>query len=43
MVDCDACGMRMSYNDQTTKLTEYACPSCHTVEIARKNTYRVTP
>ena len=39
---CDECGTRMSYNDQTTKLTEYACPECHSVEIVRKSTYRVT-
>lgn len=32
----------MSYNDQTTKLTEFACPDCHEVEITRKNNYRVT-
>ena len=23
----------MSANDQTTKLTEYVCPSCHETEI----------
>ena len=39
---CDECGTRMSCNDQTTKLTEYACPECHSIEIVRKGTYRVT-
>ena len=30
---CTNCGTRMSYNDQTTKLTEYVCPSCHETVI----------
>jgi len=42
MVVCQDCGSRMNYNHETTKLTEYACPQCHRVEIAKKNTYRVT-
>jgi len=42
MVLCSECGRRMNYNDETTKLTEYACPACHNVEIDKKNTYRVT-
>ena len=32
----------MSHNDETTKLTEYVCPSCHTTDIVRKPAYRVT-
>lgn len=42
MVECTECGTRMSYNDQTTKLTEFVCPNCHRTEIAQKNAYRVT-
>jgi predicted RNA-binding Zn-ribbon protein involved in translation (DUF1610 family) len=42
MVVCPDCGRRMNYNDETAKLTEYACRNCHNVEIAKKNTYRVT-
>ena len=40
-VNC-LCGTRMNYNDETTKLTEYACPNCHNVEIERKAAYRTT-
>ena len=32
----------MIHNDETTKLTEYVCSRCHTVEIVRKPAYRVT-
>ncbi len=32
----------MNHNDETTKLTEYACPACHNVEIRQKAAYRVT-
>ncbi len=42
MLDCNQCGARMSHNDETTKLTEYACPDCHHTVIAPKSTYRVT-
>ena len=27
------CGTRMTYNDETTKLTEFVCPRCHETEI----------
>jgi predicted RNA-binding Zn-ribbon protein involved in translation (DUF1610 family) len=36
------CGTRMSHNDETTKLTEYVCPSCHRTEITYKQSFRVT-
>jgi len=26
----------MNYNDETTRVTEYACPSCHTTDIVWK-------
>ncbi|MFT4923439.1 MAG: putative RNA-binding Zn-ribbon protein involved in translation (DUF1610 family) [Haloarculaceae archaeon] len=42
MTDCSRCGTRMSYNDETTKLTEYACPNCHNTEIVWKPQYRIT-
>lgn len=42
MPECPACETRMNYNDETTKLTEYACPNCHRFEIVQKGTYRVT-
>jgi predicted RNA-binding Zn-ribbon protein involved in translation (DUF1610 family) len=32
----------MNYNDETTKLTEYACPQCHATEIVRKQSYHST-
>ena len=41
MPDC-TCGTRLSHNDETTKLTEYACPNCHRTVIVQKSTYRVT-
>ncbi|WP_276272470.1 hypothetical protein [Haloarcula litorea] len=28
-MDCPNCATRMSYNDETTKLTEYVCSRCH--------------
>lgn len=43
MPDCPRCGTRMSQNDETSKLTEYVCPSCHRSTIVLKDTYRVTP
>ncbi len=42
MTHCPRCGSRMSHNDETTKLTEYVCPSCHNTEIVWKPAYRVT-
>lgn len=30
----------MSYNDQTTKLTEFVCPSCHETVIDWKSEAR---
>lgn len=30
---CPACGTRMTYNDETTKLTEFVCPRCHETVI----------
>ena len=42
MTDCKRCGARMSHNDETTKLTEYACPTCHNVRIVWKAAYRTT-
>lgn len=42
MTDCTRCGTRMNLDDQTTKLTEYACPNCHRTRIVRKGSYRVT-
>ena len=42
MTQCTRCGNRMNYNDETTKLTEYACPSCHNTEIIQKESFRVT-
>jgi len=42
MTQCTRCGSRMNYNDETTKLTEYACPSCHNTEIVQKESFRVT-
>jgi len=41
-MQCTRCGERMSHNDETTKLTEYACSRCHATEIVRKPAYRVT-
>lgn len=42
MTQCTRCGSRMNYNDETTKLTEYACPSCHNTEIIQKESFRIT-
>ena len=42
MTECTRCGSQMNYNDETTKLTEYACPSCHNVRIVQKEAFRVT-
>lgn len=42
MPECTSCGIRMSHNDETTKLTEYVCPSCHQTEITYKQSFRVT-
>lgn len=38
MPKCPQCGRRMSYNDETTKLTEYVCSNCHRLEIEYKET-----
>jgi hypothetical protein len=32
----------MTYNDETTKLTEYVCPTCHRTRIEQKQSFRVT-
>jgi hypothetical protein len=32
----------MSYNDQTTRLTEFTCPRCHNTRIEWKAGQRVT-
>jgi len=32
----------MTYNDETTKLTEFTCPSCHNTRIEWKSAHRVT-
>jgi len=40
MTQCTRCGTRMNYNDETTKLTEYACPACHNTVIVRKESFR---
>lgn len=42
MVQCTRCDDRMNYNDETTKITEYACRTCHHVEIVRKQPTRST-
>ena len=42
MTQCTQCGARMNYNDETTKLTEYACPQCHSTEIVQKQSFRTT-
>lgn len=36
MTDCPRCGTRMHENDETTKLLEYVCPTCHETEIEWK-------
>jgi len=40
MRQCTRCGEAMNYNDETTKITEYACRTCHNVEIVRKQPVR---
>lgn len=40
---CSRCGSRLSHNDETSKLTEYVCPSCHRTTVEYKDSYRVTP
>lgn len=42
MSQCTRCGSTMNYNDETTKLTEYACPTCHNTLIVPKENFRVT-
>ncbi|MFB6297566.1 MAG: hypothetical protein ABEH56_03500 [Salinirussus sp.] len=42
MRDCTRCDARMNHNDETTKLTEYACPRCHSTHIVRKQSFRTT-
>jgi transposase-like protein len=42
MTECPRCDVRMNYNDETTKLTEYVCPSCHSTEIVQKASFRIT-
>jgi DNA-directed RNA polymerase subunit RPC12/RpoP len=42
MTECQRCGTRMTYNDETTKLTEYTCPRCHNTRIDWKSSHRVT-
>jgi hypothetical protein len=42
MTQCTRCGSRMNYNDETTKLTESACPHRHNHEIVQKESLRVT-
>jgi predicted RNA-binding Zn-ribbon protein involved in translation (DUF1610 family) len=42
MSQCTRCGTRMQFNDETTKLTEYACPDCHNTEIVMKESFRTT-
>lgn len=39
-MDCRHCGTRMTYNDETTKLTEFVCPQCHETTIAWKDKAR---
>lgn len=38
MPKCPQCGRRMSYNDETTRLTEFVCSNCHRLEIEWKET-----
>lgn len=40
MTQCIQCGTRMSYNDETTKLLEFVCPSCHQTRIVQKESFR---
>ena len=39
-MDCARCGVRMSYNDETTKLLEFVCPACHETEVNWKSEAR---
>jgi predicted RNA-binding Zn-ribbon protein involved in translation (DUF1610 family) len=42
MPSCERCGTTLAYNDETTKLVEYACPACHATEIIWKEGHRNT-
>jgi len=42
MPECSRCGTRMSHNDETTKLVEYVCPTCHNTHIVWKSSYRTS-
>jgi transposase-like protein len=42
MTECPRCETEMHYNDETTKLVEYACPNCHRTRIVHKESFRVT-
>ena len=39
-MNCPNCDARMSYNDETTKLTEFVCPRCHETFIDWKSEAR---
>ena len=36
IMQCPQCGARMALNDETTKLNEYTCDTCHRTEIQPK-------
>jgi|GEM_PF-727176 len=40
IMKCPNCGVRMSYNDETTKLTEFVCNRCHQTIIEYKSRAR---
>ena len=40
MTQCTRCGGQLTYNDETTKLVEYACPTCHNTVIVQKESFR---
>ncbi len=40
MTQCTRCGGQLNYNDETTKLVEYACPTCHNTVIVQKESFR---
>jgi len=42
MTRCQRCEARMTYNDETTKLTEFTCPRCHNTRIVWKAAHRAT-
>jgi len=42
MPTCDRCGTRLALHDETTKLVEYACPTCHATETVWKKAHRNT-